>query len=131
MKIIKLLLLIIIIGLIFGCIFIGSIYMCWIPVPKYITSMIAHKKGLSDKESDKMNNIVNVYQILKKSNNEELKQVEKVLLSGQSPKDGVLISKIYNNISDETLTKIGKQLDMDSIDFYKAKKILKDTCMTH
>lgn len=109
---------------------VGSIYMGWLPIPKFVTNIVAHKKGLSDKEAVKMNQIANVYQILKQSNGDDLKLLEKMLIEGEQPKDGVVISTIYKNISNETLEKIGKQLEIDSTDLKIAKRILRDTVMT-
>jgi len=108
--------------------FIGGVYLGWFPIPKFVINQVAHVKGLSDKEADQMYKAVNVYQILKKSNSQEINDLQKMIINNKI--DSAKISNISSKISDETLQKIGDQLEMTPNDFTKVKELIRSNGIT-
>lgn len=105
--------------------YISSVYIGWLPIPKFATNVISKNIGLNEKETEDLNKIVNVYQIVKKSNPHEIKEIEKIILNGGTQEDLINYTvENYDNISEKTFNKIGKQFEMDSIDIKTGKKIL-------
>lgn len=108
--------------------FIGGMYLGWLPVPKFIINQIAHVKGLSDEESEQIYKAVNIYQILKKSNSQELNDLQKMIIDNKI--DSIKLSNISSKISDETLQKISDQLEMTTNDFSKVKALIRNNGLT-
>jgi flagellar motor component MotA len=103
--------------------YVGSIYLGYLPIPKFVINNIEKSKNLSSNEIDDMYKISKIYQILKKSNSKELKELEKIVINGGTT-DEILQFGInnYNKISDETFNNITLELDIDSTD----SKLIKD-----
>lgn len=93
--------------------------MGYFPAPKLITNQIAKKIYMSGQEAETLNKVVNLNQVLLKSDNkQEYKHFRKIITSESEQNELVdFIVTDYEKLTDDTKESIRKHLEIDKADF--------------
>jgi len=93
--------------------------MGYFPAPKLITNQIAKKMDMSEQEAETLNKVINLNQVLLKSDNEqEYKRFRKIITSETEQNELVnFIVTDYEHLTDDTKESIRQQLEIEEADF--------------